>query len=77
MTPVSHCSVCDVDKAFSDGASDTIFEVEGRFDGNLESRVKLVGVKLFFMKYAVDRIHERRQSISRGRGVVGPLVPSY
>ena len=61
VTPVSHCSVCDVDEAFSDGGSYTIFEVEGRFDGNLESRVKLVGVKLVFMKYAVERMHERRQ----------------
>ena len=60
MTPVSHCSVCVVDEAFSDGGSYTIFEVEGRFDGNLESRVRLVGVKPVFMKYAVDRIHERR-----------------
>ena len=61
MTPVSNCSVCDVDEAFSDGGSYTIFEVESRFDGNLESRVKLVGVKPFVMKYAVERMHERRQ----------------
>ena len=31
VTPVSHCSVCDVDEAFSVGQSYTIFEVEGRF----------------------------------------------
>ena len=61
VTPVSHCSVCDVDEAFSDGGSFTIFEVEGRLNGDLESRVKLVGVKLVFMKYAVDIMHERRQ----------------
>ena len=48
-------------RRFSDGGSYTIFEVVGRFDGNLESRVKLVGVKPFFMKYAVDKMHERRQ----------------
>ena len=61
MTLVSHCSVCDVDEAFSDGGSYTIFEVEGRFYGNLESRVKLVGVKPVFMMYSVERMHERRQ----------------
>ena len=61
VAPASHCSVCDVDEAFSDGGSYTIFGVEGRSDGNLDSRVKLVGVKPVFMKYAVDRMHERRQ----------------
>ena len=59
---VSHCSVCDVDEAFSDGESNTVFEVDGRFDRNLESRVKLAGVKPVFMKYAVDGTHERRKS---------------
>ena len=61
VTPVSHCSVCDVDEAFSGSGSYTIFEVDGRFDGNLESRIRLVGVKPVFMKYAVDKKHERRQ----------------
>ena len=61
LTLVSHRSVCDVDEAFSDGGSYTIFEVEGRFCGNLESRVKLVGVKPVFMMYSVERMHERRQ----------------
>ena len=49
VTPFSHCSVCDVDEAFP------------FFYGNLESQVKLVSVKPVFMKYAVDRMHERRQ----------------
>ena len=61
VTPISPCSVCDVNEAFSDGGNHKIFEVEGRFDGNLESRVRLVGVKPVFMKYAVDRMYERRQ----------------
>ena len=61
VAPVSHCSVCDVDEAFSDCGSYTIFEVDGRFVGNLESRVKLVGVKLVSMKYAVDGTHKQRQ----------------
>ena len=30
VAPVSHCSVCDVDEAFSDGASYTLFEACGR-----------------------------------------------
>ena len=34
VAPVSHCSVCDVDEAISEGNSYTIFEVEGLFDGN-------------------------------------------
>ena len=41
---------CSVDGSY------TIFEVGCRFD-----RVKLVGVKPVFMKYAVDATHERRQ----------------
>ena len=49
MAPVSHGSVCDVDVAFSIGVSYTIFKVDGRVDGNLESQVKLVGVKPVFM----------------------------
>ena len=32
VVPVSNCSVCDGDvKAFSDGGSNTVFEVDGRF----------------------------------------------
>ena len=31
------------------------------FHGNLESRVKLVGVKPVLMKYAVDGTYERKQ----------------
>ena len=34
VAPVSHCSVCDVDEAISEGNSYTIFEVESLFDGN-------------------------------------------
>ena len=61
VAPVSHCSVCDVDEAYSDCGSYTIFEVDGRFVGNLESRVKLVGVKPVSTKHAVDGTHERRK----------------
>ena len=31
------------------------------FDGNLENRVRVVGVKPVFIKYAVDGMHEQRQ----------------
>ena len=46
---------------FSKCGSNTIFEVESRLDGNLENRVRLVGVKPVFMKYAVDGMQEQRQ----------------
>ena len=48
-----------------DGASNTVFEMEGRFNRNLESRVKLAGVNSsfrnssVFMQYAVDESHEQ------------------
>ena len=67
LTLVSHCSVCDVDEAFSDCGSNTIFEVENRFDGNLENRVRLVGVKPGFMKYVVDGYTSRDKYFSRSR----------
>ena len=55
VAPVPHCSVCDVDEAFSVDESYTIFEVDCRFDC-----VKLVAVKPVLMKYAFDATHERR-----------------
>ena len=48
-------------RRFSDCGSNTIFEVENRFDGNLENRVRLVGVKPVFTKYAVEGKHEQKQ----------------
>ena len=60
VAPVSHCSVGDVDEAFSDGESYTVFEVDGCFDRK-QSQAKLAGVKPVFMKYAVDKTHDRRQ----------------
>ena len=69
MVPISHCLVCDGDvKAFLDGASNTVFEVDVWFNRILERRVRLAGVNSsfrnspVFIQYAVDESHERRQA---------------
>ena len=61
MVPVSHCSVCDNDvKAFSDGGSNTVFEVDGRFLQKSGKPSQACGREQFlrnppvFMKYAID-----------------------
>ena len=69
VPPFSDCAVCDgAVKTFSEDGGNTVFEVDGRFYRNLESRVMLAGVNnsfrnpLVFMKHAVDGAHERRQA---------------
>ena len=65
---VLHCSVCDDVKTVSDGGSNTLFEVGGRFLQILEYRVKLADVNSssrnssVFMHYAVEESHERGQA---------------
>jgi len=52
--PLSECSACDGEvKAFSDGAQMTVFEVDGKFYRNLESRAVLTGVPHSFRNPAV------------------------
>ena len=67
-------------KAFSDGGSNIVFEIDGLFfHRNLESRVKLAGVNSSFrnppvlMKYAVDGAHERRQAFLEIEALLGHL----
>ena len=49
VVPFSHCSVCDGDvMAFSDGGSNTVFEVDVFFYENLDCRVTLAGVNSSF-----------------------------
>ena len=55
-------------KVFLDDASNTVSKVNGRFDSNLESCIKLTGVNSsfrnssVFSQYAADESHERRQA---------------
>ena len=45
------------------------------FYGNLESKVKIVGVKPVFMKYAVDRVHKPRQVFVEVVALLDHLFP--
>ena len=52
--PLSECSACNGEvKVFSDGAQITVFEANGKFYRNLESRAVLMGVPHSFRNPAV------------------------
>ena len=65
---VLHCSVCNDVMTVSDGGSNTLFEVDGRFKQILEYRVTLAGMNSsfrnlsVFLKFAVSGAHEWRQA---------------